>query len=261
MTEPLPLAVRDLSVDLGRRTVLSGVSAAFRPGTVNAVCGPNGAGKTTLLRAALGLISPEAGAVALFGDDPRRLPPQERARRIAYLPQERRVAWGLTARAVAALGAPLSPNAEADDRALAALDRVGLSALADRGVFEMSGGERARVLLARLLVAQAPVLVLDEPIAGLDPEAQLLTLDLLREEAAKGATVVATLHDLGLAGRFADRFLVLDAGCLAADGPFREALSREVLAEVFRLDAEWVETGVGGWLLASTRAGAKGRLS
>jgi iron complex transport system ATP-binding protein len=261
MSDAVPIAVHGLSVRLGRRTVLTEISAAFTPGSFNAVCGPNGAGKTTLLRAVLGLVSPEAGKVALFGDDPRQLRPIARARRIAYLPQERRVAWGLTARAVAALGAPLSPSAEADDRALAALDRVGLSALADRGVFEMSGGERTRVLLARLLVARAPVLVLDEPIAGLDPEAQLLTLDLLTEEAAKGATVIATLHDLGLAGRFADRVLVLDAGCLAADGAFREALSREVLAEVFRLDAEWVETGSGGWLLDSTRAGAKGRLS
>jgi iron complex transport system ATP-binding protein len=261
MTDALPLAVRGLSVLLGRRKVLSEVTAAFAPGSFNAVCGPNGAGKTTLLRAALGLVSPQAGEVRLFGEDPARLKPAERARRIAYLPQERRVAWGLPARAVAALGAPLSPNAEADDHALAALDRVGLLRLADRGVFEMSGGERARVLLARLLVAEAPVLVLDEPIAGLDPEAQLLTLDLLREEAAKGATVVATLHDLCLAGRFANRVLVLDAGCLAADGPFLEALNREVLAEVFRLDARWVETGAGDWLLASTRASASGRLS
>jgi iron complex transport system ATP-binding protein len=242
--------MKGVTVRLGGRVVLRDVTAAFQPGLFAAVCGPNGAGKTTLLRAALGLAAPVLGEVALFGEDPRRLTPDVRAARIAYLPQDRRIAWGLSARAIAALGAVRAPTAEAEARAEAALARVGLAQLADRSVFEMSGGERARVLLARMLVASAPVMVLDEPIAGLDPEAQLLTLEILREAAGRGATVIASLHDLGLCARFVDRVLVLEDGCLVADGCFREALDSATLRRVFHLDAEWVETSRGAILVS-----------
>jgi iron complex transport system ATP-binding protein len=125
------------------------------------------------------------------------------------------------------------------------LERVGVPDLADRGVLDMSGGERARVLLARLLATRAPLLVADEPVAGLDPDAQLLTLDLLRAEAKAGAAVVVTLHDLGLAARTCDRILVLDHGRVAAEGAPAEALSPAVLASVFRLDGALIETAAG----------------
>jgi iron complex transport system ATP-binding protein len=118
----------------------------------------------------------------------------------------------------------------------------------------MSGGERARVLLARLLATRAPLLVADEPVAGLDPDAQLLTLDLLRAQAAAGAAVVVTLHDLGLAARACDRVLVLDHGRVAADGAPVEALSPTVLADVFRLHGALVETPAG-LVVAARRRG------
>ncbi len=244
------LELKGVSAALGGRAVLSDVSTVIRPGTLTAVCGPNGAGKTTLLKAALGLLKPTAGTVLLDGHDPRALKPDERSRLCAYLPQERHVAWGLAARDLAALGAINEPPEVARTRAEAALERVGLSGLADRSVFEMSGGERARVLLARLLAQQAPLMALDEPIAGLDPEAQLATLEILKAEASAGAAVIVTLHDLCLAGRFADRVLVLDEGCLVADDLPYAALDREVLACVFDLDAEWVEAPWGRLLWA-----------
>ena len=109
---------------------------------------------------------------------------------VGYLAQERRIAWGLSALAIAELGALTAPPSEARERAMQALTDVGLAHLADRGVFSLSGGERARVLLARLLASRAPLLVLDEPIAGLDPDAQLMTLDLLKAQASAGVTVV-----------------------------------------------------------------------
>jgi iron complex transport system ATP-binding protein len=246
------LAFDDVAVRLGGRRVLESVSVRIEPGTFVAVCGPNGAGKTTLLRAALGLVRLDQGRVSLFGEDPHGLSPARRAEKIAYLAQERRIAWGLPALAVAALGAVTVPREAAEARAMGALERVGMAALAGRSVFDMSGGERARVLLARLLATRAEVLVLDEPVAGLDPEAQLLTLDLLREEIGRGATVVATLHDLTLVGRCADRVLVVDDGCLAADGCFQDALAPKVLREVFHLEAEWVEAPCG-WLLDGRR--------
>lgn len=234
-----------LSARQGRKTVLEAASLVVTAGEVVGIVGPNGAGKTSLLRAGLGLLPVTAGQARLSGRLVGALKPDERARLVGYLPQERRAAWNLPARMVAALGASDLSETEADALARACLTRVGAGDLADRGVLDMSGGERARVLLARLLATRAPLLVADEPVAGLDPDAQLLTLDLLRAEAAGGAAVVVTLHDLGLAARTCDRVVVISRGRLVADGAPRQALSSEVLAEVFGLDGEFVETPAG----------------
>jgi iron complex transport system ATP-binding protein len=159
----------------------------------------------------------------------------------------------MTARRIAALGAVTRPPRRADALADEALARVGAAELADRSVFDMSGGERARVLLARLLATRAPLLVLDEPVAGLDPEAQLGTLELLRREADEGKAVVVTLHDLSLAARYCDRVVVLERGRVAADAEPREALSAAVLRTAFGLNGGWVDTEAGP-VLAARRA-------
>jgi iron complex transport system ATP-binding protein len=244
------LAFERVSVRLGGRAALDAVSLEIASGALVAVVGPNGAGKSTLLRVASGLLRAE-GAVRLGGRDLRTLSAQERAAALAYLPQERRPAWGLPAVSVAALGAVGAAPDEAVRRGRRALARVGLSDLEDRGVFDMSGGERARVLLARVLASVAPVLLLDEPLAGLDPDARLQAMALFREEASRGAVVLVTVHDLATAAN-CDRVLVLSAGRRVADGPPREALRPEVLRSVFRLDGAWIE-GPYGPLLAARR--------
>jgi iron complex transport system ATP-binding protein len=235
--------------------VLDGASTSVAQGEVLGVVGPNGAGKTSLLRAGLGLMPLETGETRLAGRPVDELNPVERARLVGYLPQERRLAWNLPALDVAALGAPDLPSSQALAVARERLERVGVADLAERGVLDMSGGERARVLLARLLATRAPLLVADEPVAGLDPDAQLLTLDLLRAEAAAGAAVVVTLHDLGLAARSCDRVLVLDHGRVAAEGTPFEALSPSVLASVFCLDGALMTTPAG-LILAARRLAA-----
>ena len=153
---------------------------------------------------------------------------------------------------VAALGAPFLASGEALDRARAALAEVEAAHLAARGVAEMSGGERARVLLARTLTADARALLADEPTAGLDPEAQLMVLERLKARAGAGQAVLVSLHDLALAARFADRVVVLDGGRVAAEAAPMDALTPEVMAGVFGLAARWVE-GPDGPLLSSGR--------
>jgi iron complex transport system ATP-binding protein len=239
------LHVHGASVRRSGRSVLADVDLAVEVGQVVGVLGPNGAGKTTLLRAALGLQPLQAGAVALSGHDVHRLGSAEKARLVGYLPQERRLAWNVAAWRAAGLGAPDLPPRDARRVALDALGQVGLHDLADRGVFDMSGGERARVLLARLFATRAPLLVADEPAAGLDPDAQLLVLELLRGHAQRGGAVVVTSHDLTLAARYCDALLVLHDGAAAAWGPPRTALSPPVLRSVFGLDGTFVETDAG----------------
>ncbi|MCC7268317.1 MAG: ABC transporter ATP-binding protein [Caulobacteraceae bacterium] len=237
----------------GHTAILSGVSLDVAPGEIVGLVGSNGSGKTTLMRTALGLMRPAAGRIELGGAPMERLSEPERARIVGYLPQERRIGWNLAAWRIAALGAPAHRGDAGRAAALQALARVGLSEIARRGVLELSGGERGRVLLARLLATGAPLLVADEPAAGLDPDAQLRALDLLREEAARGAGVLVSLHDLGLAARSCDRLAVLHAGRLAALGPPTEALGRPTLLSAFGLDGELRETEAG-LVLAARRA-------
>jgi iron complex transport system ATP-binding protein len=247
------LALEAACVRRGRAEVLREASLEARAGEVLGVVGANGAGKTTLLRAALGLAHLERGRALLAGREVRTLSEPERAALAAYMPQERRVGWNLPAWRVASLGAVHRPPREARERAYAALAQVGLAGLAGRGVLDMSGGERGRVLLARLLAARAPLLVADEPGAGLDPDAQLLALELLRAEAGRGAAVVLTLHDLSLAARACDRLVVLSQGRVLADAPPRQALTPQVLAQAFALEGRLEETSAGPVLAARRR--------
>ena len=247
------LSLEMVQARLGKAVVLEGVSLSVAAGEVVALCGPNGAGKSSAIRAAVGLLTVTGGQVRLGGTQITDLSHRQRAERAAYLPQERRIAWNLPAIEVTALGAPFLSGAEALGRARAALNEMGAGHLADRGVAEMSGGERARVLLARALVVDAPLLLADEPIAGLDPDAQRLVLERLRARADGGAGVLVSLHDLTLAAAVADRVVVLDQGCVVADAAPMEALAPAVMREVFGLDGEWIE-GASGPLLAARRA-------
>ena len=247
------LEIEALSVRLGRRIVLEDVSLSAEPGEVVGVLGPNGAGKTTLLRAALGLQRRAAGQVRLGGRALDDLGDRERAGLAAYLPQERRVAWNMPAWRIAALGAAERAPALAHALALEQLDALEIGDLAERGVLDMSGGERARVLLARLLVSRAPLLVADEPAAGLDPETQFLALERLRAHADDGAAVVLTLHDLTLAARVCDRVVVLRDGCVAGAGRPAETLTPELLSAAFGLDGALIDTPTGPVLAAARK--------
>ena len=243
MTAAAFLTAQGLSVTLSGRAVLHDVSLALPSGRLVALVGPNGAGKTTLLRALAGLV-PSEGTVHVGGDALSALSLRERARRFGYLPQGHMVHWPLPARDIVALGryphgatdpARLTPaDAEAVARAMRIADVVDF---AERPVTELSGGERSRVALARVLAVEAPVILADEPTSSLDPRHQIDVMKTLRLATGKGALVIVVTHDLGLAARFADTILVLSAGRLVSQGAPLEALSEQIMADVFRISA------------------------
>ncbi len=228
------------AIAIARPPMLAPLSLELVPGDVTGVIGPNGSGKTTLLRALAGL-SRGPGAVTIDGALLATLPAARRARRLAWLPSTRDLAWPMLARDLVALG--LGPGAARDDAAIAAaLAAADAGGFATRRVDTLSTGERARVLLARALVASPDWLLLDEPTANLDPWHRLAVMALLRREAERGAGVAVALHDLDLARRHCDRLLLLSGGGLIADGPPDTVLSPANLARVFA-----IRDGIAGW--------------
>jgi iron complex transport system ATP-binding protein len=237
------ITVQHLNVKLSGRLVLNDISLSLSSGHLVALVGPNGAGKTTLLRALAGLVA-SSGAIHAGGDALSSLSLRDRARRFAYLPQGHVVHWPLPARDIVALGryphgatdpARLTAkDTEAVQRAMQATDVVELR---DRRVTELSGGERSRVALARVLAVEAPVILADEPTSSLDPRHQIDVMKTLRRVADQGVLVIVVTHDLGLAARFADTALVLSDGSLVSQGTPAEALSEKIMGEVFRISA------------------------
>ena len=218
---------------------LAGVSALLRTGEVTAICGPNGAGKSTLLQCLAGLLLPEGGAAMLDGANLASLEPRTRARAIGYLPQEGEIAWDLSVQNLVALGRlPYRDRGEAQVNA--AIEALDLETLSTRPVSTLSGGEKARALLARVLAGEPRWLLADEPLAALDLGHQLDLVGRLREVARSGAGVVLVLHDLSLAMNHADRVLVLDNGGLVADAPPEVALDPELIEQVWGVPARWL---------------------
>lgn len=243
----MELTFDQVTLMLGGRAVLSGAHAAFCAGRVTVIVGPNGAGKSSLVRAAAGLLSPATGQIRIGADDLAVLEPRARARLIGYLPQEASVHWNVPAREVVALGrlphrspfaAPSPEDRAAVDHALALTDATGF---ADRPVHTLSGGERARVLFARVLAGRPRWLIADEPLASLDPAHQFAMLDLARKAADDGAGVILVLHDLAHAARIADDILILSDGRVVGFGPVGEVLTSDAVAAVFGVAARRID--------------------
>lgn len=238
-----------LSVDsLGLNGRFAEVTARFEPGSVTAICGPNGAGKSSLLQGIAGLIPADRGEVNWRGSNLTRLSAQHRARTLAYLPQEEPLHWPLTVEALVALGRapyarPFRGPSDADTRAVnRALEVSDLSGLRDRPCATLSGGEKARVRLARVIATQAPLVLVDEPTAQLDPAQALHVFDILRTEARTGATVIVVTHDLDLAGR-ADQCLLFHNGTCVGSGRPDAVLTAQNLAQVYGVE----RTNKGGF--------------
>jgi len=239
------IEVRELHARLGGREVLCGVEFVAQPGQLTAIVGPNGAGKSTLLRAIAALIPMTSGTVSLDGRDTALWERVEFSRALGYLPQERIVHWPLLARVVVGLGRlphrSFGAGESDHDRAVigAAMAAADVSHLGDRSVLELSGGERARVLLARVLAQEPRTLLADEPAAGLDPAHQLTLFEHLGSIAAAGRTVVVALHDLSLAARFCHNVVLVHEGRAFASGTPPEVLNEKHLAAVYGIKAHY----------------------
>jgi cobalamin transport system ATP-binding protein len=242
---PPRLRVEDLTVRYGDRTALQRVSLEVRAGEFVALTGPNGSGKSSLLRAALGLVPAAGGSVRLAGAPVGELSVRERARRVAWVPQEEIPRDNVRVLEYALFGryahVPPFARESSHDRALAwaALRDADLADRAASGVLELSGGERQRLLLARALLQSDRLLLLDEPTAHLDIGHELDLLDRVRRRVrSSGGAVLAAMHDLNLAARFADRIVVLSRGRRIEDGPPAEVLTPALLREVWGVDAD-----------------------
>lgn len=245
-----------ITIVRGSRRVVNNADLTLNAGELTILAGPNGAGKTTLVRAMAGLIAAE-GSTAFDGVSLRTLAPRVRARAISYLPQGHEFHWPMRVDSIVALGRephadPFSQTSVKDRIAVErAMEATAIGEFSSRLITTLSGGERARVAIARALATEASVLIADEPTTSLDERHQLIVMDLLQRIAHQGTAVLAIIHDLALAMRFADRVVVMNEGRIVANDTPSLALTPERIAEVFGISVNRVETPDGPLLLPS----------
>ena len=247
MGHGLMMVCKHLCISYGAHVVLDHLDLVVPKGALTVLIGPNGSGKSSLLRCLSGLQKPHSGTVFLDTYNLSKLDLALRARHIAYLEQERSLAWDLSVIEVVALGIVGDRNlcqTHIED----AIEAVGLTDKAETQVSRLSGGERARVHLARLWASSAQTWILDEPLNGLDPVWQRRALAYLQAKAASGHTIILSLHDLDLAAQFADCLTLIDHGRVVAQGKPDDVLTEANLSRVFSLKARmhdarlWVES-------------------
>lgn len=240
----------DLAIGHPGHRVGSGFGLSLAPGRVLALLGPNGGGKTTLLKTLLGLLPPQGGKIELDGRPLASFSPVERAQHLAYVPQHHVGSFAFAVEDLVLMGrtahTPLFGRPSAEDRrlTLAAIDRLGIAALAARPATQISGGERQLALIARALAQQARCVLLDEPTASLDFGNQGKVLREIRRLADEGLAVVFSTHDPNHARRFADEALLIRSGRSLAQGPVHEVIHQALLSQLYDAPITQVGTGV-----------------
>lgn len=243
----MSIEVKNLGFSYGTRQVLQDICFRVEPGEFLSILGPNGVGKSTLFRCMLGLLSGYTGQVLVDGVDVRRLSPREAARHIAYIPQSSRPVFNYRVFDIALMGAtsaisPLcAPGREQMERCRWALEKIGISHLSQRCFHRLSGGEQQLVLIARALVQNAPILMLDEPTANLDYGNQLRVLEQIRALAREGYTIIQTTHNPEQSYLFSDRILALQGGRILLDGSPAQVLTRETIRALYGVEVDVVK--------------------
>jgi len=244
------LRVKNLSVSRQKRTIIDGVTFSVGEGEFIGLIGPNGAGKSTLLRAILAQL-PYEGSVTLNGQESSQLKIVKRAQFLSYIAQDREISWNMRVEAVVQLGRlaclPQFSGLGVQDQQQvnSAIEALEIGYLRDKPARELSGGEQARVLIARAIAQDTPMMLADEPVAGLDPAHQLGLMQIFRELSARGRSIICTLHDLGLAARWCTRLLLLKDGCLVADGAPADILREEVIRDLYGVEVYRTQTPDG----------------
>lgn len=253
------LTVENLRYAFENHTVLQDVSFSVREGEFISVLGPNGVGKSTMFRCILGILRNYEGSILVSGDEVRTLPQKELAHRIAYIPQIHRPAFSYTVLDMVLMGtahqlSPFTqPGATQKLKADAALQKMGIEALADRVFTHLSGGEQQLVLIARALVQEADILIMDEPTSSLDFGNQLRTLQCVQSLTRSGYTVLLSTHNPQHALSFSDRILALSGGRVAALGTPETALTPTLIKTLYEVNAELVETAQGRVIMPNTQ--------
>lgn len=249
MTAVSRIAATDLTVTYDGVQRLNGVSLQAQGGQLIGLIGPNGAGKTTLLKTLAGLIEPHKGVVAIDGQTVDVWRRDLLARTVGYLSQTRDVHWPVTVERLVSLGrlphrGPWDGLSDEDERAISdALNATDTDVLRHRAVTTLSGGELARVLLARVLAGTPNIILADEPVSGLDPGHRIQVVQRFQELARQGHLVIIVLHDLTLASRYCDRLLLLNDGALVADGSPHHVLTPKRVREVYNVEARMISEG------------------
>ena len=234
------LTLDKLSVFRGDCPVVDSVSLALEHGDFIGLIGPNGAGKTSLMRAALGILEHKGSSSLAV------MPQSDRAKQAAWLPQDREIAWGLSVRDLVGLGRlPFGSIQKHDRHVEAAIIKMELATFSDRIATQLSGGEQARILIARALAQDTPILLADEPTASLDPANQISTLKTFSTLAQAGRGIIASIHDLGLAARYCTKLALLHRGKLIAFGSADAVLTPDNLRTVFSIEAHYEKTKEG----------------
>jgi iron complex transport system ATP-binding protein len=237
----MSIEARDVVFSYHNRPALRGLRFSAEQGDMVAVLGPNGAGKSTLFRCLLGFLRPQRGEILLNGRNLRTLGSAEIARQVAYIPQSANPVFNYTVLDTVLMGLTnslgyfRSPGAAEVDKALAAMDSLGIAHLRDRGCGQISGGERQLALLCRAMVQDAGILVMDEPTANLDYGNNWRVMERVASLADGGYTVIFSTHDPNQAFYHANKVLVLEDGATLATGPPREALSEELLSQLYHI--------------------------
>lgn len=234
------LVLKQASVSLEKENIFRDISFSVTSGEFIALLGPNGVGKTTLMRAVAGLLDYE-GSILLNGAEVREMSSQDSGKAISYIPQGHEVHWPMCSKDIVALGrlpyrTVVNFNNEEDEEIVRqAMIAAEAEEFSDRQYNQLSGGEKSRVMIARALANGAPMLLADEPIAALDPYHQLQILEMLRKKVDEGLSLVVILHDILLAGQFADRIILMHENHIIADGKPEEALRSELLERVYKI--------------------------
>lgn len=264
MTDEVRLGARDLSLGYGATPIVEGLTVDVAPGAITAIVGPNACGKSTLLRGLARLMSPAAGQVILDGSDITRLRTKDVAKRLGLLPQSSIAPEGITVADLVTRGrfphqTMLRQFSRADQQAVAdAMAATGVTAIAGRPVDQLSGGQRQRVWIAMVLAQQTPLILLDEPTTFLDIAHQIELLDLFADlNAEQGCTIVAVLHDLNHACRFADQIIAMKAGAIVAQGNPADVITATLVEEVYGLECQVIDDPETGTPLIVPRASSR----